>query len=91
MVVAEVEEADLPAALLECGPRVGHVHWADSNRRAIGSGHTDPAPIAAALRAIGYRGYLSAEVFPIPDADTAARMTMNSIRSLDAPLPRSTT
>ena len=86
-----IEEADLPAALLECGPHVGHVHWADSNRRAIGSGHTDPAPIAAALRGIGYTGYLSAEVFPIPDADTAARMTMNSIRALDAPLPRFTT
>jgi hypothetical protein len=79
-----IEEADLPAALHSCGPLVGHVHWADSNRRAMGSGHTDPAPIGVALRGIGYAGYLSAEVFPLPDADAAARMTMDSIRALRA-------
>jgi sugar phosphate isomerase/epimerase len=79
-----IEEADPAAALRSCGPLVGHVHWADSNRRAMGGGHTDPAPIAAALSGIGYAGYLSAEVFPHPDAETAARMTMQSIRSLRA-------
>lgn len=77
-----IEEADPAAALVECGDLVGHVHWADSNRQAFGGGHTDPAPIAAALHAIGYGGYLSAEVFPLPDADTAARMTIESIRTV---------
>ena len=86
-----IEEADPAAALVACGDLVGHVHWADSNRRAFGGGHTDPAPIAAALRRIGYAGYLSAEVFPLPDADTAARMTIDSIRALETLAPRSTT
>jgi len=85
-----IEEADPAAALLACGELVGHVHWADSNRRAFGGGHTDPGPIAAALRGIGYRGYLSAEVFPLPDADTAARMTIDSLRAIGAASPRST-
>ncbi len=75
-----LEEADIAAALRLAGPRLGHVHFADSNRRAIGLGHTDVAPIAAALKDIGYAGYVSAEVLPQPDAATAARETMASFR-----------
>ena len=75
-----LEEADLAAALRLAGPRLGHVHFADSNRRAIGLGHTDVAPIAAALKDIGYAGYVSAEVLPLPDAATAARQTISSFR-----------
>ncbi|MFM8986758.1 MAG: TIM barrel protein [Planctomycetia bacterium] len=71
-----IEEHDIAAALRACGGRVGHVHWADSNRRAIGFGHTDPAPIVAALEAIGYRGFLSAEVLPLPTAVDAARQSL---------------
>ena len=75
-----IEEADIAVALRECGPLVGHVHFADSNRRAIGMGHTAVAPIVAALRDIGYKGYLSAEILPLPDADAAAKRTMESFR-----------
>ena len=66
----------------QSGALVGHVHFADSNRRAIGLGHTDIAPIAAALRDIGYAGYLSAEILPLPDAETAAAQTMASFCKL---------
>ena len=77
-----IEEADPAAALRACGPLLGHVHWADSNRQALGMGHTDAARIAAALRDVGYDGWLSAEVFPIPDADTAAARTIASVRAV---------
>jgi sugar phosphate isomerase/epimerase len=77
-----IEERDVAAALREAARHVGHVHWADSNRQAMGFGHTDPAPILAALRDISYSGYLSAEIFPLPDPDTAAKQTLLSIRSL---------
>lgn len=76
-----IEETDLPAALREAGSTIGHVHFADSNRRAIGFGHTDVAPIIAALRDIGYDGYLSAEILPWPDADGAARQTIAAFRA----------
>ena len=76
-----IDEADTPAALREAGDLVGHVHFADSNRRAIGFGQTRVEPIIAALREIGYAGYLSAEVFPLPDAATAARQTIAAIRT----------
>jgi len=76
-----IEELDLAAALRMGSEKVGHVHFADSNRRAIGLGHTAIAPVIAALREIGYRGYLSAEIVPLPNAETAARWTIDSFRA----------
>ena len=78
---ANIEEPDMAGAIRAAGRHIGHVHWADSNRRAAGLGHTDFAPIAAALRDIGYDGYLSAEVFSLPDPQTAAAKTIESIRT----------
>ncbi len=75
-----IEETDVAAALAAAGSRVGHVHWADSNRLAMGLGHVNARPIVAALRAIGYEGFLSAEVLPLPTALDAARQTIESLR-----------
>lgn len=76
-----IEEADLAATLREVGEHLGHVHWADSNRRAIGMGHTQVKPIVAALETLRYRGYLSAEIFPLPTADEAAAASIRSFLS----------
>jgi sugar phosphate isomerase/epimerase len=46
----------------------------------VGLGHTDFAPIAEGLRQIGYQGYASAEILPLPDGDAAARKTIESFR-----------
>lgn len=75
-----IDEADSAAALREAGALVGHVHFADSNRRAIGFGQTNIAPIIAALREIGYEGCLSAEILPLPDPVAAARQTIEAFR-----------
>ena len=75
-----IEEPDIATALREAGSLVGHVHFADSNRRAIGLGHTDVAAVIGALRDIDYTGYLSAEIVPLPDAATAARRTIESFQ-----------
>ena len=80
-----LEEADIAAALRLAGPRLGHVHFADSNRQAIGFGHADAAPVIAALKDIGYAGYLSGEILPLPDSEAAAAQTIKAIR---AHLPR---
>jgi sugar phosphate isomerase/epimerase len=77
-----IEERDLPAALLEAGRHIGHVHFADSNRQAMGFGHTDAKRVVDALKEISYSGYLSAEIFPLPDPESAARQTLTSIRSI---------
>jgi sugar phosphate isomerase/epimerase len=76
-----IEETHLGDALRYAHSYLGHVHWADSNRQAMGLGHTEVLPIVDALREIGYRGYLSAEIFPLPDPESAALQTLHSMHS----------
>lgn len=75
-----IEESSIADALRTVGPLLGHMHFADSNRQAMGRGHTDMSSIMVALREINYAGYLSAEVLPLPDSVAAARQTMESFR-----------
>jgi sugar phosphate isomerase/epimerase len=75
-----MEETSLPESIRNFGSYIGHVHFADSNRRAIGLGHTATADIAAALKEIDYQGYVSAEAFPWPDPDEAAKQTMAAFK-----------
>ena len=75
---ASLEEADMASAIKAAGSHIGHVHFADSNRQAVGFGKTDMAPIIQALRDIDYIGYLSAEVFPVPDSVSAAKQTIKA-------------
>ena len=71
-----IEEASVTDAIRSAGSCIGHVHFADSNRRAAGWGHLDFAAIAAALRDINYQGCLSAEVLPLPSSAAAAKQTL---------------
>ncbi len=75
-----IEEVDLPAAIRAAGRWIGHLHFVDSNRRAAGSGHMQYPAIVAALREIGYDGYVSAEALPLPDSETSARLTIAAYR-----------
>jgi len=75
-----IEEASIPDALRQAGRRVGHVHFADTNRRPVGLGHLDVPPIIDALRDIGYTGFVSAEALPYPDPDAAAAQTMKAYK-----------
>lgn len=77
-----IEEADIAAALRLAGDKLGHIHFVDSNRHAVGFGHTDMKPIVQALREMGYTGYVSAEVLPLPDSDRAAKQTLDAYRRL---------
>ena len=73
-----IEEPCIAQGIRDGGDKIGHVHFVDSNRQAAGRGHMDHAPIAAALSEICYDGFASAEAFPIPDSDTAARATIDA-------------
>lgn len=67
-----IEEASLEQALAENIHAIGHIHFADSNRRAMGYGHTEAKALLLLLHQLGYDGYLSAEILPLPTADHAA-------------------
>jgi D-psicose/D-tagatose/L-ribulose 3-epimerase len=51
-----IEEADPVAAVLDVGERLFLFHAADSNRQAVGRGHTDFVALTRALRRVGYAG-----------------------------------
>lgn len=59
-----IEEADPAEAIRTSGERLGLFHVADSNRDAVGAGHTDFSTIFGALDEIGYRGPVIVECTP---------------------------
>lgn len=75
-----IEEESIAGAIRENAGHIGHLHFADSNRRPVGMGHTDMKDIARALVNVGYTGYASAEVFPWPNPDAAAEQTMRAFK-----------
>jgi D-psicose/D-tagatose/L-ribulose 3-epimerase len=51
-----IEEADPAAAILDAGDRLFLFHAADSNRQAVGRGHTDFIALMRALQRVNYAG-----------------------------------
>jgi sugar phosphate isomerase/epimerase len=54
---------------------VEYIHFADSNRLAPGQGHLDFPTILHHLNKAQYDGWVSVEILPRPDPDTAARQS----------------
>ena len=77
-----IEEASIEDSIRLAGDRIFHFHVADSNRWYPGAGHIDFGRVVEALREIGYAGYLSAEILPMPDPDTCAERTIATMRPL---------
>jgi sugar phosphate isomerase/epimerase len=75
-----VEEDRIAANIAAAGSRIGHVHVADSNRRAPGTAHYDFAATISALKDAGYTGVLSVECLGLPDPDTAARQAQRFLK-----------
>ncbi len=77
-----IEEVSIEAAIQAASQYLCLVHFSDSNRRYPGAGHLDLASIIRALRGIGYDGYLALEALPWPNAETAARRGLDTVRCL---------
>ncbi len=57
------EAKPIPQIIQESAPHFAHFHANDKNLKGPGFGEVDFLPIAAALRGVGYNGYVSVEVF----------------------------
>ncbi len=58
-----IEEKDLGAAYRLAGPHLKHVHACENDRGTPGTGHIEWEAVFAALREIGYDGWLTIESF----------------------------
>ena len=77
-----IEDASIIDSLRKAKHRVAYVHFADSNRQAPGQGHIDFQEIAFVLKNIDYEGYITAEILPVPNSETAARLAIEFYQSL---------
>jgi D-psicose/D-tagatose/L-ribulose 3-epimerase len=62
-----IEEPDPPSAIRAAGRRLFHFHCVDNDRGAPGGGRIDFAAQARALAEIGYQGWITAEMFVVPE------------------------
>ena len=77
-----IEDPSIGGELERHAPRIGYIHVADSNRLAPGQGHTDFQAFFQSLRRMRYDGWLSVEILPKPDPDTAARQAAEFLRPM---------
>jgi len=75
-----IEDRSLGGVLEQYAEHVAYVHFADSNRLAPGQGHTDFQDVFDALERFGYDGWISVEILPVPDPDTAARRAIEHLK-----------
>ena len=80
-----LEDPSVPSALIRSMPYLGHIHFADSTRKAPGSGCIDFVEVIKDLEAMDYAGYATVEVTPVPSVLGSAE---ESIRYLQPILDR---
>jgi len=75
-----IEERSIFESIIKADGHLGHIHFADSNRRAPGEGHLDFKQIMSALKKINYHFFISAEILPLPNQHDAAKITIEYIK-----------
>jgi len=75
-----IQDSDMLESFREAGELCWHVHISDQNRKWPGSGVLDFNKIISVLKEIDYDGYVSTEILPWPDPDTAARSSIETLR-----------
>ena len=77
-----IEEDELGGAIRAAGDYLAHVHLADSSRLQPGTAHTDFAGAFAALREIGFGGYMAMECGIRGNPEEALPESVTHLRSL---------
>ncbi len=75
------ESKAIPQIIRESYPNFAHFHANDKNLKGPGFGDVDFKPIAAALKEVGYNGYVSVEVFNFDEGpETIATKSLEYLR-----------
>jgi sugar phosphate isomerase/epimerase len=77
-----IEDASITESIRAAKDCLFHFHVADSNRWYPGAGHVDFRSVLDTLKEIGYSGFVSAEILPLPDSDLAAKHAIEYLRTL---------
>ena len=76
-----IEEPNLAQSIYQAEEFIAHYHFVDSNRLAPGLGHIDFKPIADAIHATGYDGYLSLECLTKNDSESTMKRSMDTFKT----------
>ena len=77
-----IEDCSIEGNLKKYIDDIAYIHFADSNRLAPGWGHLDFKKIVNTLEEVNYKGWISVEILPIPDPDSAAKQAIAFLRTL---------
>ena len=80
-----IEDQSFSGSIFAAREHLHYVQISDSNRRYPGAGHIDFGEVIAALKAIGFDGYLSLQILREPDYRTSAQFGLMHLRSLIGP------
>ena len=76
------EDKPIPQIIRESWPNFAYFHANDRNLKGPGFGEVDFKPIAAALKEVGYPGYVSVEVFKFEEGPQAiAEQSLKNLRT----------
>jgi sugar phosphate isomerase/epimerase len=79
------EAKPIPQIIAESWPHFAYFHANDKNLKGPGFGEVDFKPIAAALRKVGYTGYVSVEVFNFEEGpEVIAQKSIQYLKSVFA-------
>ena len=79
------ESKPIPQIIRESWPHFAHFHANDRNLKGPGFGDVDFKPIAAALKEVGYQGFVSVEVFNFDEgAEAIASRSLEYLRRVFA-------
>ena len=75
------EQKPIPQIIHESWPNFAYFHANDRNLKGPGFGDVDFKPIAAALKQVGYKGYVSVEVFKFDEGpELIATKSLENLR-----------
>jgi sugar phosphate isomerase/epimerase len=78
-----IEEPSIVQSILKAKEHTFHFHVADSNRWYPGAGHIDFSEVLDTLNQIDYKGFVTAEILPLPDPDTSAIKAIEHMRKIE--------